>query len=77
MAILSGRHNKLHLGLHVKRQIFRPILTKFGIYRHILMKVFQYKSHENTADGSRADNEERRTDTTKLTGALGEYLKNP
>jgi hypothetical protein len=62
MAILIGRHNELHLGLHVQRPIFRQILTKFGIYRQILVKVFQYKSHKNPSDGSRADNAERRTD---------------
>jgi hypothetical protein len=39
------------IGLHVKRSLFYPILTKFGMYGQIIVKLPDV--YENTFNGSR------------------------
>ena len=47
-----------------------PETKKDGFCRHILMKASDMKFHANPSSGSNADNADRQTDITKLTGAV-------
>jgi hypothetical protein len=62
------RRYKTYLGLREKR----PILTEFGLFRQIFMKVSNIKFDRNPSSGNWADTC-RRTDMNKLIGASRDY----
>ena len=53
--------------LSLKYTIFCQILTRFGVFRQIFIKVPNIKFHGSSSTWRRAD---RQTDITKLLGAL-------
>jgi hypothetical protein len=79
IAIYCCRQQQNILGLRVKFRHFSPVLTTFGISRHIFMKVLSINFHGNPPSGSRANtvHGDERTSMTQLTGAFHDNANAP
>jgi len=73
-------NSKTHLGLNAKCLIFWTILTKFGIFQPIVMKVINIKFHWNPSSGrceQMGRQTYRQTEMTKVISAFSNYANVP